>query len=354
MKRATISDVAAQAGVSKSTVSHALSGKRPISAATRQRIMETIELLGYQPNPVAQRLAGGQTKTIGYIYPLYAPHIAGLEIKFISSAANAINQTNYAFMLLTHPADDIDSLRRVIAGGLVDGFILMQVRLEDPRVGMLKEAEIPFVLVGRCAENEGLTYVDLDAAQAMKSCIAHLADLGHQNIAYIHQDDQDFGFMHRAKKGFLSACETYDLKPFSYASALSYESGASAMSALLKKYPQITAVIAWNNSVAWGAIDIAKDMGRSIPQDLSIISFGHSGLSHPRSLALTVMDIHPEHLASEAARLLLAKLKDPTFEAKKLLQPTLIKRASTATNPEIAFHSNSSNTWQGKSDAEEL
>ncbi|MDV7399869.1 LacI family DNA-binding transcriptional regulator, partial [Arthrospira platensis SPKY1] len=85
MKRVTIADVAVRAGVSKSTVSHALSGKRPISAATRRRIQQAVDQLGYHPNPVAQRLAGGRTQTIGYVFPLYAPQIASLEMKFITS-----------------------------------------------------------------------------------------------------------------------------------------------------------------------------------------------------------------------------------------------------------------------------
>jgi len=97
-KRTTIADVAERVGVSKSTVSHALSGKRPISEKTRERIFQVIEELGYQPHPVAQRLAGGQTRTIGFVFPLYSPQIAGLEMKFITGAANVINQADDAFM----------------------------------------------------------------------------------------------------------------------------------------------------------------------------------------------------------------------------------------------------------------
>ncbi len=332
MKRVTISDVAVRAGVSKSTVSHALSGKRPISAATRQRIQQAIEALGYQPNPVAQRLAGGQSRTIGYVFPLYAPHIAGLEMKFIASTANVINQADYAFMLLTHPADDVDSLRRFVANGLVDGFILMQVRLEDPRVGMLQQAGIPFVLVGRCADNEGLTYVDSDIADSMTQCIGYLAELGHQYIAYLHQDAHDFGFMFRAHREFLSACASQDVKPFTCPSEHSLTGGANAMTVLLQQHPEVTAVVTWNNTVAWGAIDVATASGRSVPQDLSIISFGHSSLTYPVPIQLTVVDIHPEELAAKAARLLLKKLENGQVHSQVLIKPTLIERESVVAN----------------------
>lgn len=333
MKRITISDVAAQAGVSKSTVSHALSGKRPISAATRERIQQAIDALGYQPNPVAQRLAGGRTKTIGYVFPLYAPQIAGLEMKFIASTANEINLANYAFMLLTHPADDVDNLRRFASSGLVDGFILMQVRLEDARVQFLQQAGIPFVLVGRCADNFGLTYVDIDLAHAMTECLTHLTELGHHTIAYLHQDAGDFGFMYRAQREFLSACEEKNVTSFAYPSKLSYESGADAMSALLQQHPEATAVITWNNTVAWGAIDVAQANGRSIPHDLSIISYGHSSLPYASRIPLTVVDIHPEQLAATAARLLLNKLEGDQDDSQVLLESTLIVRESTAVCP---------------------
>jgi DNA-binding LacI/PurR family transcriptional regulator len=333
MKRVTISDVAAQAGVSKSTVSHALSGKRPISPATRQRIHQAIENLGYQPNPVAQRLAGGQTKTIGYVFPLYAPHIAGLEMKFIASTANEINQANYAFMLLTHPAEDVDSLRRFVSSGLVDGLILMQIRLEDPRVQLLQQTGIPFVLVGRCADNRGLAYVDIDLAHAMSQCVTHLTELGHQHIAYLYQDAHDFGFVFRAQREFLAACTTQNVTALAYPSALSYESGAAAMSTLLQEHPEVTAVITWNNTVAWGAIDVAVANDRHIPDDLSIISFGHSSISYVPRVPLTVIDIHPELLAAKAAQLLLEKLTGEGSDSQVLLNSTLIVRESTAVAP---------------------
>ena len=83
MKRVTIADVAAKAGVSKSTVSHALSNKRPISDFTKERIQAAIVELGYTPNPIAQKLAGGgSARTIGFALPLSLPEIDGLEIEF--------------------------------------------------------------------------------------------------------------------------------------------------------------------------------------------------------------------------------------------------------------------------------
>jgi DNA-binding LacI/PurR family transcriptional regulator len=331
MKRITIADVAAKAGVSKSTVSHALSGKRPISIATRRRIQQAVDLLGYQPNPVAQRLAGGRTRTIGYVYPLFAPEIASLEMKFITSTANVINSADYALMMLTHPIHDVDSLQRFISSGLVDGFILMQAQLVDPRVELLQRTKTPFVLIGRCADNADIWYVDLDIGAAMNRCVTHLAELGHTSLAYLCQDNTEFGFAFRAQQEFTAACQTRHITSYRQPCGASEASANQAMQDLLQRHPDITGVIAWNSMAAWSAIQAAQSGGRTVPDNLSIITFGDSDLTPQTGMQLTVLDILPEEMAARAAQLLLAKLADETLpESQIQFTPDLIVRDSTA------------------------
>ena len=133
MAHVTISDVAAKAGVSKSTVSHALSGKRPISEKTRQRILKAVDELGYRPDPVARSLAAGaRHQGIGFVFPLLVPEIDGLEVRFIAGASAVINAADYAFILLTHLDDGTQHIEQFAASGLAEGFILMQVQWNDP------------------------------------------------------------------------------------------------------------------------------------------------------------------------------------------------------------------------------
>lgn len=331
MKRATIADVAALAGVSKSTVSHALSGKRPISAETRHRIQQAIAELGYQPNPVAQRLAGGRSRTIGFVFPLYAPTIAGLEIKFITGAANVINQADYAFLLLTHPQQNSDHLQRFVQSGLVDGFILMQVQLKDPRVELLRRAGLPFVLIGRCADNHGLAYVDVDANQAIIECIEHLAGLGHRTIAYLHQDEPTFGFTVRAQQQFKESCQAHDLSPILQPCALSSESGRVAMEILLDHHPRPTAVIVWNDLAAWGGLQAARARNIQVPADLSLITFGSSTISELAAFKPTAVDIRPAESAAQAAEILVELLEGESMaQTQILLSPRFLIGDSTA------------------------
>ncbi len=334
MKRATIADVAARAGVTKSTVSHALSGKRPVSEETRQRIYQAISELGYHPHPVAQRLAGGRTRTIGFVYPLYAPQITGLEIKFITGVANVINQADYAFLLLTHSSRSSDNLQRLIQVGLVDGFILMQVHMHDPRVELLRRIGLPFVLVGRCADNDGLIYVDLDVDHAVAQCVDYLVGLGHHSLAYLHQDAPDFGFAVRALQSFNAACRRHSLSPVTRVSGILPEDGEMAMNELLAQHPDTTGVIAWSDTAAWGAARAVETQGLRVPDDISIICFDYSAISNLVPFKPTVVDIRAEEMATQAARMLIQLLEDePLAERQILITPRFLIGGSTAPPP---------------------
>ncbi len=331
MKRPTISDVAAYAGVTKSTVSHALSGKRPVAAKTRARIDQAIRSLGYQPHPVAQRLATGRSRTIGFVYPLYASEFSALEMKFIAGAAAVINQANYVFALLTPPDRRADSLTRFLQSGLLDGVILMQVQLHDPRVAILRRAEIPFVLIGRCFDNAGLTFIDLDIDLAISQCVEHLVALGHRHLAYLRLDDPDLGFAVRANQAYVAACRRYDLPIVASACALIPESGAQVAATLLDAHPETTALIVWNDLAAWGAMQAIQGHGLRIPADVSLICFDLSTVANIVPLRPTAVDIRPREMAAEAARMLLAQLAaDATTPVQVLMEPRLIVGETTA------------------------
>jgi len=332
MANVTIADVAARARVSKSTVSHALSGKRPISAATRQRIEQAIIELGYRPDPVAQSLA---TRTrhrgVGFVFPLLAPQVAELEVRFIASAADVINSAGYAFMLMTHLDDNIGHLEEFAASGLAQGFILMQVQMQDPRVAYLQARRIPFVLIGRCAENAGLTYVDSNIELGMQRCVARLAGLGHRRIAFLHQDDHLTGFAVRVLDAFQRSCGEWGVAAVCAPCALNLASGAEAMGALLDTDPEVTAVIVWNDRAAAGAGEAALARGRRVPQDLSLVCFNYSSLPRLLSLQPAVIDIQAETIAATAARMMLSLLEGVIPEpAQTLVEPLFSEGQSIA------------------------
>lgn len=326
MKRPTIADVAERAGVSRSTVSYALSNKRPISEETRQRIQHAIEELGFRPNPVAKRLASReQSRNIGFVLPLKTSEITGLEMKFISGAAKVINQADYNFVLLAHSDRSSDNLFRFVQSGLVDGFILMEVHMQDDRVDMLKKEGIPFVLVGRCEDNTNLTYVDTDIRQAMETCFSHLTAHGHNSIAYFFKDDEEYGFSVRALREYRAACQRYNTPPLLQSCGLSPEEGAVAMNTLLDQHQETTAAIVWSDIPTVGVAQAVQERGRHVPDDFSIICQEHSIIANLNSFVPGILDIRADEMTAQAAQFLIDLLENrPIVEPQRLFPPKLI------------------------------
>lgn len=327
MKRATIADVAARAGVSRSTVSYALSNKRPISEETRLRIQQAINELGYRPDPTAQRLASGaKSRNIGFVLPLVAPEMTGLEMKFIAGASRVINQADYAFVLLAHSDRNPENLVRFAQSGLVDGFILLEVHMHDDRVEMLQREGIPFVLVGRCANNSGMYYVDVDIEDGMEQVVSHLVGLGHRSIGYLYKDDPDYGFSVRALQEYVAACRRHNIPPITQTCQLSPEAGETAMYRVLDQHPEVTAALVWSDIPTVGVVQAVQNRGRSIPGEFSIICQEHSVIANLASFLPSIVDIRGDELASQAAQMMIDLLENkPIAQPQVLIPPKLIR-----------------------------
>lgn len=326
MKRTTIADVATRAGVSRSTVSYALSNKRPISEETRQRIHQAIEDLNYRPNPVAQRLASReQSRNIGFVLPLTTGEMTGLELKFITGASKTINQMDYTFILLAHSDRKPENLLRFAQSGLVDGFILLEVYMHDKRVDMLREEGIPFVLLGRCEDNTDLSYVDTDIRQIMEECFSYLTGNGRCSIAYIFNENDEYGFSVRALREYHAACQRYNTTPILKASRLTPEDGETAMNTLLETHPDLDAAIIYSDIPAMGAVKAVQSKGHHIPDDFSIICQEHSIISNLESFSPIVIDICADEMASQAAQLMIDQLEGkPIAQTQRLVPSKLI------------------------------
>jgi DNA-binding LacI/PurR family transcriptional regulator len=158
---ATMADIAERAGVALSTVSYVLSGKRSVSEETKQRVHQAIADLEYQPHAVARSLASKRTKTIALLFPALAKGHSAMRLEFVAHAAAVAAQHSYAFLLWTAPDNDVEIIQ-LTQQGRVDGLILMEVKLHDSRVALLKKHNYPFSLIGHCEKNDGISFVDLD------------------------------------------------------------------------------------------------------------------------------------------------------------------------------------------------
>lgn len=189
----TISEVARHAGVSVSTVSYVLSGKRVISEGTRQRVLAGIRALGYHPHAGARSLASNRSSLIALMLP---PHADTHTARFTAAVALAARSFDHD-VLLVPSSSDADGVRRLAAGSIVDGLILMDPSL----VHVLRTSGIAGILIGHCADNPGVSCVDLDRTAAGAACADRLADLGHSVLALLGPVDRDTreGFLDQAR-----------------------------------------------------------------------------------------------------------------------------------------------------------
>lgn len=190
---ATRDDVARLAGVSASTVSYAISGRRQISAATRERVLAAMEQLDYTPNAFARGLAGTRKGILAFNYPLKDEGWTPMEVRYIETATAAAQAHGFHLLLWPNAADDVQSLGALLSQRLVDGVIALEVQLDDPRIELFAERGVRFVLLGRTEDTSGLAYVDTDFAAAARTALEYLVDRGHRNLIFVGEGRYEQG-----------------------------------------------------------------------------------------------------------------------------------------------------------------
>jgi DNA-binding LacI/PurR family transcriptional regulator len=146
---ATMQDVARFAKVSLSTVSYAMSDARPVSAATKARIESAMQELGYHRNEAARSLASRRSRVLALTFPAMQQGLSGTVSEFVASAAETAASHGYHLVLWPFGAHQPLEIRDLAQQGMADGVLLMEVRLEDPRVEALRESGVPFTMIGR-------------------------------------------------------------------------------------------------------------------------------------------------------------------------------------------------------------
>lgn len=203
---ANIHDVARVAGVSISTVSYALSGKRPIGEKTRKRIDDAVLKLNYMPNAAGRMLAGTRTRIFALTAPLRSDTYAPAHMAFVLAVVTAARRFDYDVLLLTED-EAIEGLQRVSSSRLVDGIIVLDVSIADERADLVRSLNVPAALIGVPGNAEGLVCVDLDFEGAAALAVDRLVDAGHVSIALLGHPqavyERGSNFHARFRDGFL-------------------------------------------------------------------------------------------------------------------------------------------------------
>lgn len=180
----TSKDVARIAGVSQSTVSYVMTGKRPISERTRQRVLDAMEQLTYEPHSGARALAGRRTRVVGLVVRFGVGGETFGLLPFIETIASSARAHDHEVLLVT--ADEGSAgLRRLAGRALCDAIIMMDIEERDDRVAVAAALSVPVVLIGVPADPGGLHCVDLDFEAAGRMAVDELADTGHDEIVVV-------------------------------------------------------------------------------------------------------------------------------------------------------------------------
>lgn len=334
----TIAEVARHAGVSQSTVSYVLSGKRSISPQTAARVNESIAALDYQPHASAQALARNRSSIMGLAVPLRPDTQLRIMMEFVMGAAAQARHHNYDLLLLT--ADEgPEALRRASAGALVDGFIVMDVGLHDPRVAVLRTLTRPSVLIGVPSDPAGLTCVDLDFAGAGALCVQHLADLGHRHIAFVGQPEQIYarspGYAQRARDGVLTAAAARSVQVDDCPCERHPRAVQAAMDRLFRSGPRPTGIAVHHEATLPWIRRWAADRGLSVPGDLSAIAICPSDVAEASWRGLTYVELPADELSVRAVDLLVTGMPDGLAPGTTLLAPRLVGGETTSVPPAV-------------------
>lgn len=328
----TIDDVARDAGCSTSTVSYVLSGKRPISAATRLRVERSIRDLGFRPHAGARALASSRTNVLA----LMAPPRAGVDVnvimQFVAGVVTSARTFGHDVLLLTD--DDGAGLERVADGSMVDALIMMDIEDDDPRVPVLVRLRQPAVLIGVPRDPAGLSCVDLDFEAAGRLAVRHLAHLGHTSIALIGSAqavlDRHTAYAERMHHGFTSETAALGLTAIVVPCESSPAGAVAAFDTVLERMPELTGLVVHNESALAAVLATLRERGRAVPGDISVVAVCPPDVAVGQSVPLTSVHIPAHALGRVAVEMAIARVEGEQAAETRLLTPNLTERQSTA------------------------
>jgi DNA-binding LacI/PurR family transcriptional regulator len=344
VKRARIADVAAAAGVSKSTVSLAFNSPERLTAETVARIRAVAKSLGYRPHPVARMLAQRRTMTVGILTPqaLTVAFSNPFFSAFSQGVASVAEELGYG-LLFVSPLHG--SLSRAAIRASVDGFVAIGLGESHPEVEQIRQAGLPIVLVDSSAFPEhGSVEVEDRAGATMAA--EHLLALGHREFLVIAVEPPDFAKANATDGAVPESVKTRRLG--GYRDALepagivlgdervlegpaSFAGGMAAFNRAYEAGLRFSAVLAMSDAMAIGALHAARDCGLRVPEDVSVVGFDDLDFGEHTHPLLTTVHQPIAEKGAEAVRLLMAAINGRAEQPEhRRLATRLIVRGSTS------------------------
>ena len=310
MGQPTIKDVAKLAGVSISTVSRVMNNSKPVSPEARQKVLDAIAKLDFKPNELARSLVMRKSNLVGVI-------VEDIGIEYMAQLIRGIEEIgrvyNYDILLQSSYGNEeaLNNSIDFLATKQVEGLIIITENLTDETLIKLRETRVLFILLDKYHAYKNLNTVKIDYSKEQYKLIKYLYDLGHENVLYIGNSEDNV--LNNAKfAGYNKAAdelnkENFVLKIDGLSSNDGYNIGKEAIK--ICKDNNITAVSLMNDEMAIGFIDYCADNGIKVPDELSVVGFGDSSIANIYRPNLTTVSIPYYDIGAIAIRALIKRIK---------------------------------------------
>jgi LacI family transcriptional regulator len=271
-----LKELADSLNLSPTTVSRALNGYPEVREETRTRVMAAAKAANYAPNSRARRLATGRAMTIGHVIPLTgrAEMVNPIFADFLIGAGEVYANEGYDLLLsMVTDGDTEAAFRQLAANGSVDGVMVQAPQENDPRIALLTELGLPFLVHGRTGDAKGYSWLDIANMRAFRRATDFLLDLGHRRIALIN-GQESFDFARRRRRGFEDAMAARDVIPLPHlmaSDAMTESFGYLSAASMLDGPEPPTAFLASSVIIAIGIRRAAGERGLRLGRDISVI-----------------------------------------------------------------------------------
>lgn len=331
MNNITIYDVAREASVSMATVSRVVNGNPNVKPATRKKVNDVIERLGYRPNAVARGLASKKTTTVGLIIP-------DISNIFFAELARGIEDiaTMYKYNIILSNSDDNKEkelhLLNTMLGKQVDGVIFMGGNITEEHISEFKKSPVPIVLAGSLEKSGQISSVNIDYEVAAYDSVIHFIEKGHKKIALV-LGNYDESISMKKLAGYKRALEENQIvfrEEYVIEGDFSYDSGIEAAEKLCESSERPTAILVGADEMAVGVVHAIQDKDFNVPNDIEVISFDNTKLTLMVRPQISTV-VQPLYDIGAVAMRLLTKLmnKEEVSERMVVLPHRIEERDST-------------------------
>ncbi|MBP2479079.1 DNA-binding LacI/PurR family transcriptional regulator [Crossiella equi] len=322
--RPTLEDVAAYAGVSRSTASRALNEEAYVSARSREKVLDAARELGYSPNQAARSLVTRRTNAVALV--LSEPERVVLEDPYFAAVVRGAFRELSAvgcqmLMMLVDNREDVPGTVRFLEGGHVDGALVFASHKGDPLPTALSLLRLPMVFGGGRpgSSTKGLHLVDFDNEGGARLAVEHLRALGRERITHVMGPQDQRSAVDRMT-GWRKALGLDERAAARLAAEgdFTIEGGESAMRQLLTRVPNLDAVFAANDPMAAGVLRALHRAGRRVPEDVAVVGFdNHRGVAEATTPALTTVHQDPRGQVRQMVETLQQLIEGEAVPAKR-------------------------------------